>query len=198
MKIKEAVFIKSAVNRSHYPSDSRGEVAFSGRSNVGKSSMINCLLGRRGLARISSRPGQTKALNFYRLSQRWYFVDLPGYGYGQVSKELRREWKGMIEEYFENRSQLKLVVLIIDPRRGIAEEEIEFLFWLKLRRIPCLLVATKIDKLTISEKAKAIKAIKQEIEQFSIDLIEFSAKTQEGKDQLWSYLDKALLEDDFS
>jgi len=194
MKIKEAVFIKSAVDKSQYPKDSIGEVAFSGRSNVGKSSMINCLVGRRGLAWISSSPGQTRALNFYRVNQRWYFVDLPGYGYGQVSKELRREWKRMIEEYFENRSQLKLVVLIIDPRRKIADEEIEFLFWLKLRRIPYLLVATKIDKLTRSEKDKAIKAIRKEIEQFNIDLIEFSAKTQEGKDQLWDYLDKALLE----
>lgn len=184
MKITEAVFIKSASGFSDYPSEGLPEVAFAGRSNVGKSSLINSLVQMPGLAHTSSSPGCTRMINFYRVNGMFYFADLPGYGYARISKGMRKRWKGMIEEYLEKREQLRLVVLVIDIRRGLEDEEEEFLWWLKERRIKSLIVATKIDKLHKSEIVQALKIIKARAFGFGTDVEVFSARTKQGRDEV--------------
>lgn len=192
MKIMEAVFIRSAANLDEYPKEPLPEVAFSGRSNVGKSSMINCLLQRHNLARTSSTPGKTRMINFYRVNRAFYFADLPGYGYARVAKEMRKDWKRMVEEYLEHRPHLRLVVVIIDLRRGLEEAEAEFLLWLKQRRIKALLVATKADKLKRTERAEARAGLMEQAPSLNTSFIEFSALSGEGRDDLWAYLTKEL------
>jgi len=192
MKITEAVFLKSAAKLDEYPKELLPEVAFSGRSNVGKSSMINCLLQRHNLARTSSTPGKTRMINFYRVNRDFYFADLPGYGYAKVAKEMRRSWKWTVEEYLEHRSSLRLVVVIIDLRRGLEEAEAEFLLWLKQRRIKALLVATKADKLKREERVEARAGLIERASSLNANFIEFSARSGEGRDDLWAYLTKEL------
>jgi GTP-binding protein len=119
----DAVFLKSAFEKSHYPPPDKTEVAFSGRSNVGKSSLLNVLVNRKKLARISSTPGRTQALNFFLVDGRFYFVDLPGYGYARVSREVKKSWRGMVEAYLRNRPNLKAVVVIVDIRRDLEEDD---------------------------------------------------------------------------
>ena len=193
VKVNEAKFITSAVRREQYPYPELPEVAFSGRSNVGKSSMINCLLSRHRLARTSSTPGHTRLINFYLVNRRWYFVDLPGYGYAKVPVEVRRSWKRIVEEYLESRKQLKLVVIIIDLRRGLEEDELNFLLWLKEQEIPALVVATKADKVKKSQRPKAISKIKAQLKEFpEVPVIEFSARTKEGREEVWRHLLQVL------
>ena len=193
VKITQAKFITSAVRREQYPYPELPEVAFSGRSNVGKSSMINCLLSRHRLARTSSTPGHTRLINFYLVNRRWYFVDLPGYGYAKVPVEVRRSWKRIVEEYLESRKQLKLIVIIIDLRRGLEEDELNFLLWLKEREISALVVATKADKVKKSQRPKAINKIKAQLKEFpEVPVIEFSARTKEGREEVWRHLLQVL------
>ncbi len=198
MKITEAVFITSAVRKDQYPFPRLPEVAFSGRSNVGKSSMINCLLQRHKLARTSSTPGHTRLINFYRVNKKWYFVDLPGYGYAKVPHKLRQSWKRIVEEYLTFSTSLKLVVIIVDLRRGLEDEEKNFLLWLKENGIPALIVATKADKLKKSEREKAKKKIEAQLKELGEDakVIEFSARTGEGRDRVWSELSRVLEQED--
>jgi len=192
MKLKEARFVKSGTRLSHYPGGSFPEAAFCGRSNVGKSSLINCLLNRRALARTGSTPGRTRLINFYLVNQQFYFADLPGFGYARVSGEMRQDWKRMVEDYLEKRSQLKVVVLIVDLRRGLAGEELEFLDWLELRGKKVLVVATKSDKLKRQERARARQALEAQIGERGLEVIEFSSVSREGREQLWEALEKAL------
>jgi len=195
VKITEAKFITSAVRREQYPAPELPEVAFSGRSNVGKSSMINCLLNRHRLARTSSTPGHTRLINFYLVNRRWYFVDLPGYGYAKVPAEMRRSWKKIVEDYLQTRKNLKLVVIIIDLRRGLEDDELNFLFWLRENGIPALVVATKADKVKKSQRQVARKKIQDQLQEFpGVPVVEFSARTKEGRDEVWRYLIKALKE----
>jgi len=192
MKVKDARFVKSASRLSQYPVGAFPEAAFCGRSNVGKSSVINCLLQRRNLARTSSTPGRTRLLNFYLVNHQLYFADLPGFGYARVSGEMRQDWKRMVEEYLEKRAQLKAVVLIVDLRRGLMSGELEFLAWLKAREIKVLLVATKSDKLKRSERLKSGQALEAQIEEGALEVIEFSSVSCEGRDKLWEELEKVL------
>jgi len=192
MKITESVFIKSASKRGQYPEDGLPEVAFSGRSNVGKSSMINCLLGRRSLARTGATPGHTRLLNFFRVNKIIYFVDLPGYGYARVPGEMRQDWKRMVEQYLEDRPQLKLVVVIVDLRRGLEGEEEELLEWFLQRGIRCCIAATKADKLNRTERARAGKAILEQVRDLDARLIEFSSESGEGREEVWGIINQAV------
>lgn len=186
MKITKAIFVKSAKDLADYPSGGFAEVAFAGRSNVGKSSMINCLVQKRGLAHTSSTPGKTRLINFYLVNGEVSFADLPGYGYARVSREMRSEWKRMVEEYFLHRKELRLLILVVDVRRGLEEDEKAFLLWLKQRGIKAVIVGTKIDKLNRSERVRAMRILREQAKEFGMDVFEFSSRSGEGRDELWS------------
>jgi GTP-binding protein len=192
MKITQSVFVKSGTKRDHFPKDGLPEVAFSGRSNVGKSSMLNSLLQRRNLARTSSTPGHTRLVNFFLVNESFYLVDLPGYGYAKVSVDMRQDWKRMVEEYLQDRPQLKLMILIIDLRRGLEEDERDFLAWLKEKKIPSLLVATKVDKLKRGERIKASAEVEDELSSLDMEIIEFSSESGEGREEVLNRIFKAL------
>jgi GTP-binding protein len=182
MKIRYAEFTISAVKPSQYPTDGLPEVALVGRSNVGKSSLINTLTGRKGLARTSSAPGKTRTINFYKLNRAFYLVDLPGFGYAKVPLKERGLWKSMIERYFEGRKTLKGAVVILDPRRDVGPTESFLYQWLESFSIPVITVQTKCDKLSRNRLSARIAAM-EKILSFE-ELILFSSTTGEGKDLL--------------
>ncbi len=192
MKITSAEFVTTATGRSGWPAAGLPEAAFLGRSNVGKSSLLNCLVNRRGLARTSSTPGRTREINFFRVNQKWSFADLPGYGYAKVSREMRNNWQAMVEDYLTGRKQLKAAVLIQDLRRPPGPEERDLLAWLSGRGIPFLLVATKADKLGRSERHRALLALGQGLGLGPDQITPLSATTREGRDELWKRLLKWL------
>jgi len=192
MKITSADFITTAADRSGWPAENLPEVAFLGRSNVGKSSLLNCLVNRNALARTSSTPGRTRQINFFRVNQKWIFADLPGYGYARVSREMRKSWQAMVEDYLASREQLKAAVLILDLRRNPGDEERDLLGWLSARGIPFLLVATKADKLGKNERQKALAALGRGLGVSPTQVTPFSAHTREGREELWGRLLKLL------
>ncbi len=181
MKVTHATFVGAASEPGRFPAPSFPEVAFAGRSNVGKSSAINRLVGRRGLARTSSTPGRTQQLNFFGLDDRLVLVDLPGYGYAKVSKAARDAWRPLVESYLGTRGVLAGVVLIVDVRRGLEEEEHQMLDFLAALGTPVLLLATKIDKLNRSGQAKALRALAAS----ALPIVPFSAVTGEGVPAVW-------------
>lgn len=189
MKVNKAEIVISAVSEKQYPGDNWPEVALAGRSNVGKSSFINKLINRKNLARTSSKPGKTQTLNFYNINDRFYFVDVPGYGYAKVSKKEREKWGKMMEEYFSLRDTLRLTVLIVDIRHKPTEDDVMMYDFLKYYEIPVLVIATKLDKIPKNKKAIHIKRV---IDTLNLDqedsVIPFSAETSEGKEDVWSYL----------
>ena len=182
MKIVSAEFIKSAVHERGFPKEKFPEMAFVGRSNVGKSSLINTLIGRKGLAKTSSTPGRTRLVNFFRINHKLTFVDLPGYGYAKVAASLREEWGPMIEGYLEKRDNLKGVVLIMDIRRPPEKEEEMLIEFLSSLEIPVVFALTKVDKLSGNERARQLKLFKTGLNGIAIP---FSATTGEGKDEMW-------------
>jgi GTP-binding protein len=194
MKILSAEFIKSATEPSHYPEGVFPEVAFVGRSNVGKSSLINALVRRKNLAKTSNTPGRTQLINFFLINHRYAFVDLPGYGFARVPEAVRRNWGPMVETYLKERPNLRLVILIMDIRRDPAAQDLDLLQWFNHCRIPVLLVLTKIDKLSKSQVRLRAHQI-EEMLMKGADLktaagpVLFSAKTGEGKDVLWSVIE---------
>jgi GTP-binding protein len=179
MKIRYAEFTRSAADPSEYPGDGLPEVVVVGRSNVGKSSLINALTGRKGLARTSSAPGKTRTINFYRLNRALYLVDLPGFGYAKASIAERRRWKSMIERYFEDRKTIEGVVVVLDPRRDPGTIETSLYRWLERLKIPVITVPTKCDKLSINRLSSRVAAIKKLVP--IEELVLFSAATGEGK-----------------
>ncbi|HNQ18174.1 MAG TPA: ribosome biogenesis GTP-binding protein YihA/YsxC [Smithellaceae bacterium] len=191
MKITKTEFIKSATQVSQYPLPTLPEIAFAGRSNVGKSSLINALLGRKNLAKTSNTPGRTQLINFFTINDKMSFVDLPGYGFAKVARSVKENWGEMIEAYLRQRTNLALVVLILDIRRVPNEDDLSLRDWLDHYRIPYLYVLTKSDKLSNNQSVKQ-KQIIEKILNVSKEekLILFSAKTQKGKDDLWKILEK--------
>jgi GTP-binding protein len=193
MKVTSAEFAGCATDPSGFPGDRRPEIAFVGRSNVGKSSLLNRLLGRRGLARVSRTPGRTQTINFYRVNDGFYFVDLPGYGYAAVSERIRRAWRPMVEGYLRGRELLRAVVVILDARHPPTPLDQEMGAWLQAARIPYLVVLTKVDKIgrgawrRIREVAAAALGIHNAKEVFL-----FSAVTGEGGEELWQRLAQYL------
>lgn len=192
MKIKSAEFITSAVKPSQYPSTVLPEIAFSGRSNVGKSSLINTLLNRKRLVKTSSTPGRTQLINFFLINSDFYFVDLPGYGYAKVPASVQKKWGPMIETYLLTRETLKGIVLIMDIRRTPGIEELEFIAWRSRFGIPPILVLTKTDKLSKTKQIKRQLAIAETLDVDKDNLILFSAKTGRGKNDVWGAVEKLM------
>ena len=184
MKIVSAEFIKSAVEPSHYPQGIFPEIAFAGRSNVGKSSLINSITQRKNLARTSSTPGCTQLINFFTVNNQLSFVDLPGYGFAKVPESIRKNWKPMIEKYLMERKTLRLVILIVDIRRDPSAEELAFIEWLHMYNIPFLFVLTKIDKLSRNQRAVRWRSINEYLG-LTANPVLFSARTGEGKGAIW-------------
>ncbi len=193
MKISTAEFIKSATKPSNYPPPELAEIAFAGRSNVGKSSLINVLVNRKNLVRTSSTPGRTQLLNFFDINDGSFsLVDLPGYGFAKVPLAVKKAWGPMMRTYLEKRECLKAVVFILDIRRTPREEDIQMLDWLEEFEVPTILVITKIDKLKRGQRDKNIKEI-AEVTGLPVDAFSlFSALTREGKDDIWDRIEDAL------
>jgi GTP-binding protein len=186
MKIKSAEFVKSAVEPSQYPPADFPEIAFSGRSNVGKSALINTLLNRKHLVKTSSTPGRTQLINFFLINSAFCFVDLPGYGYARVPASVQKKWAPMIETYLLTRKTLKGVVLIMDVRRTPGMKELEFIAWLSSFDIPPILILTKADKLSKTKQIKQKIIIAETLNVDKDNLILFSAKTGLGKIDIWN------------
>ncbi len=174
--------VGAATSPGQYPRLVYPEVAFAGRSNVGKSSLINCLLGRK-VARTSATPGRTRQINFFLVNHRLVFVDLPGYGYAKVSKTMRAAWGKLIEDYLIRARNLRGVVVIVDIRRGVEDDDLLLMEFLSYYRRPFVVVATKVDKLPRGQRTKRLRAIKARLQ--GRLPIPFSARSQEGKDRLW-------------
>lgn len=185
MKVTKAEIIISAVSETQYPATGLPEVALAGRSNVGKSSFINTLIGRRNLVRTSSKPGKTRTLNFYNINDTFCFVDVPGYGYAKVSKLEREKWGHMMEEYFEKRDQLRVVVLIVDLRHKPTQDDLQMVDYITYLNIPLIIVCTKLDKITRGKQRQAVQNIKSYFPHEDVPVIPFSAITGENKDKIW-------------
>jgi GTP-binding protein len=183
-----AEFIVSSAKPAAFPSDRLPEIAFLGRSNVGKSSLINALTGQKGLAFTSNTPGRTQTINFYRVDGAFYLVDLPGYGYARVPPGHQQEWKKLIEQYLEKRETLKLSCLILDPRRGWMDKDLDLKRWLEYHGRQYLVIATKTDKLNQSEQEHGLRAIRQE----GVEPLPFSALTGRGVREIWQAIAKTV------
>jgi GTP-binding protein len=192
MKIKTSSFIKSAVIPSDYPDTNFPEIAFVGRSNVGKSSLINKLLNRKGLAKTSSTPGKTRLINFFLINKDLVFVDLPGYGYAKVSKTERNSWTKMIDCYLSTSSKLKATVLLQDIRRDQTDMDRTMIELLHRYDVPVVLVLTKADKFSRNQQIKRINEIKKGISFDETEMIPFSSTSGLGKDELWESLVKLI------
>jgi GTP-binding protein len=183
-----AEFVVSSGKPELFPKDRLPEIAFLGRSNVGKSSLINVLAGQRRLAFTSSTPGRTQTINFYRIDEAFYFVDLPGYGYARVPAHLAADWKKLIDHYLLKRETLKLSCLVLDARRGWMEKDLDLKRWLDHYGRPYLVVATKIDKLNQSEQERGLRAIREE----GVEPLPFSALTGRGVREIWQAISTTL------
>lgn len=181
-----AEILLSAVSKAQYPQDEIPEIALAGRSNVGKSSFINTLLGRKNLARTSSKPGKTQQLNFYNIDDKIRFVDVPGYGYARVSKKERAQWGKMIEEYLTSRENLRAVVSLVDIRHKPSADDVQMYEFLKYYDIPTIIVATKADKIPKGKWNKQEAMIKKTLDFDKQDtFVLFSSETKYGFDQAW-------------
>ena len=190
MKIVSADFVKSAYDIRHWTDDRLPEIAFLGRSNVGKSSLINSLLGRKGLARTSNTPGRTHSINFFAINNEFYFVDLPGYGYAKVSKSMRGDWGKMAEEYLSRREQLVLCVQLVDSRHAPTALDKQLQEWLVFNEKPHIVAATKSDKLSSNKLRKSLTVIENELPESAV--FPCSSETGKGKDDIWEKISKAV------
>ncbi len=194
MKAKQAQFVTSAAKPKGFPAPSLPEIAFAGRSNVGKSSLINTLVGVSGLARTSRTPGRTRLLNWFHIvpakGRPLHFVDLPGYGYARVPRAMRADWQPLIERYLKGRDVLRALVLLIDARRGAQQEEHDLLAWLNEAQIPTISVLTKSDKLAKNQLKPTALAVKRELSLARPPLL-FSAQAGQGVAALWQAISRA-------
>jgi GTP-binding protein len=184
VKVTEARFLGAASSPGGSPAARLPEVAVAGRSNVGKSSLLNTLLGRHGLARTSATPGRTRQLNFFLVNDRFVIVDLPGYGFAVGSAAERRAWGPLVEGYLRQRRTLRGVVLLVDLRRGLEDEERQLLAFLAHVALPAALVVTKVDKLGRGARGRALAALREGVDP-GIPVLGFSARTGEGREALW-------------
>lgn len=190
MKVSSTEFIKSAFTEADWPRDSRLEVAFMGRSNVGKSSLINSLLRVHGLARTSSTPGRTQSLNFFLINNQFSFVDLPGFGYARVPKNIKATWGDMVTSYLAKRTQLVLSIHIVDSRHEPTKLDLQLHEWLQHTAKPRLIVATKSDKLSNNELRESLGRAKRMFGEESV--IAYSSRTARGRDEVWREIENAL------
>lgn len=188
MVLKEARYVCSAVKSSQYPLDELPEIALVGRSNVGKSSLINTLVGRRSLARTSSRPGRTQTINFYLVDEEFYLVDLPGYGFAQVPKRVRDTWGPMIEGYLSGRRELAGIILLVDARHSANANDVQMADWLHHHRLPFGVVATKVDKVSRGHRKGRMQELATAFG--ADDVLAFSAKTGHGKDEVLQLIEE--------
>lgn len=193
MRVVTCEFLVGAAVPRDFPPATIPEVAFLGRSNVGKSSLINALLGRRGLARTSRTPGRTRQVNFFRVNDACLFVDLPGYGFARVPKATREEWKVLVEAFLDRRPPERLALLIVDARHSPSPLDREMRNWLEDRRMPYRIAATKCDKLSANERNRSLKTHLKEIHRPDL-LIPCSAETREGIPRIWAAIDGMLNE----
>ncbi len=184
MKFVDVKFLLSVHTLSQLPEADFPEIAFAGRSNVGKSSLMNTLMGRKGMVKVSGRPGKTQGLNFFQIGEEAYFVDLPGYGFARVSRGMQESWQKLITGYLETRSSLRCVVLIMDIRHGAKKQDTQLLSWLQQNNIKCLPVYTKADKLSGNQRQQHAAALDAGHTISSERRIIFSAKNGMGKDEL--------------
>ncbi len=191
MKLKSIEFVGSFEKLSQCPQSTFPEYAFIGRSNVGKSSLINMLLGRKDIARISSTPGKTQTINYYLINESWYLVDLPGYGYARISKVQRRRWKAMIDNFLKERKQIYCVFSLLDSRHSLQQNDLEFINWLGENHIPFAIAYTKIDKLKPAELEKNVETIQQGLlEHWESLPTEFltSANRTDGREEILKFI----------
>ncbi len=184
MNLNNVSLMLSAVSKRQYPNTDLPEIAFAGRSNVGKSSLINKLLNRKKLARVSAQPGKTATINFYDIDKKMIFVDLPGYGFAKVSKQEKEKWGKMIEEYLNEREQLIQVVLLVDMRHKPTKDDVMMFDWIVESGFEPVVIATKKDKVKPSQREDAIKLIKDTLG--IDDVIPFSSEKGDGVDEVWA------------
>ena len=176
------------------PDTAYAEVAFAGKSNVGKSSLINALMNRKALARTSAQPGKTQTINFYNINDAMYLVDLPGYGYAKASEEVKAKWGKMIENYLHTSKQLKAVFLLIDIRHDPSANDRMMYEWMVYQGFAPIIIATKLDKIKRSQIQKNVKAIREGLNvQPGTTIIPFSAETKQGRDEIWKLIDSFVL-----
>lgn len=190
MKVNRAEFIISAVSPKQYPMTNLPEIALAGRSNVGKSTFINTMTNRKKLARTSSKPGKTQTLNYYLIEDKFYFVDVPGYGYAKVSKTERAKWGEMLETYFTQRETLCAAICVVDFRHPPTKDDVQMYNFLKYFGIPIMVLATKADKIPKSKWNKHEKIVRETLELDAEDtLVVFSSETGAGADAAWKYIE---------
>ncbi len=180
-KISSCTFVGSFFELKQLPKDRKPQIAFAGRSNVGKSSLLNRAVGHKKMAKVSNTPGKTRSLNFFLVNENYYLVDLPGYGYAKVSKEMRKDWGKLIEDFLINSNELVGLVLLLDCRRDPSEQDIQLLGWLRDRNIPALVIITKTDKLTRDKTNRKVAEIEKKL---GVSAIPFSSVTGTGKREL--------------
>ena len=188
MRIHSAEFLLSASTKRQFPAETLPEIAFAGRSNVGKSTLINSLLNRKKLVKTSATPGKTQLINFFKVNNKFYFVDLPGYGYAKVPESVRRKWKNLVEAYLSDRKTLRNVVLIIDSRHNPTKQDRQLLEWLKYFQRPSLIVASKIDKLKRGQVKNYLQKIKNNLSIESAPL-GHSSMQYGSREEIWKNLD---------
>lgn len=193
MKIDNIHFVDSVFSLSRLPEGDLPEIAFAGRSNVGKSSLINCLVRRKSLVKVSAKPGKTQSLNFYLVDETLHLVDLPGYGYAKVDKRLQEKWRELVSAYLETRPNLRCVVVIIDLRHAPKDLDLMLIGWLRSLDIPYLPVYTKMDKLSRNEQHRQARGLDAGLGITAADRLLFSSKTGEGREQLLLRLDTFLV-----
>lgn len=195
MNVTNAKIIISAVKKDQFPEDALPEIALAGRSNVGKSSLINTLINRKNLARTSQRPGKTQTINFYLINELLYFADVPGYGFAKVPKSVRASWKKMIEGYLKNRAPLKAVIQILDLRHPPTSEDKSMYHFLRQYGIPVIIVVTKADKIAKGKWLTYIKVIREALRaEGNEKFILFSSKTGQGKEEVWKEIQHHISE----
>lgn len=192
MRVKSAEFVTSAVKPDQYPAPEYPEVAFAGRSNVGKSSLINKLVNRKSLVKTSRTPGRTQLINFFLINGELTLVDLPGYGYARVPAAVKRKWGPMVESYIAGRPNLKAVVLLMDIRRTPKAEELNLMDWLHYHQVPMILVLTKADKISRNQQGRQCRVAAENLGVAAEDFVLFSAKSGMGTTVLWEMIEQVV------
>ncbi|RJX27055.1 MAG: YihA family ribosome biogenesis GTP-binding protein [Dethiobacter sp.] len=196
MKVKKAELLKLACSKNDFPPERFPEIALAGRSNVGKSSLINTLVERRNLARTSNTPGKTRAVHFYFVNDSWFLVDLPGYGYARVSHQQQKEWGSLIEDFLVNRKTIIMVILLVDLRHEPSEQDQQMAAWLRHFSLPAVVVATKADKVPRGKREKQRQLVARALEVAPEEVLLFSSGTREGREELCRIIEKKLEEAD--